>query len=145
MVCPISVSSLNISLFNKYLLNTNSRQSTSIGHKMVKKMGTVPCFRQFTLQWGKWSSNQVIVIQSEEGHVKELQVLTVPYINGIFPSLMCLGRPAEGRIEVSQHIRKKGVWGRRNNMDKDGKLRENTIWLECRGRFGWWLEVKLGR
>lgn len=52
---------------------------------------------------------------------------------------MSLGRLAEQRIGARQQRRKKSVLGRRNNLDKDYKLRENRILLECRGK---WLVVR---
>lgn len=52
---------------------------------------------------------------------------------------MFLGRLAEQRIGARQQRREKSVLSRRNNLDKDCKLRENRILLECRGK---WLVVR---
>ena len=52
---------------------------------------------------------------------------------------MSLGKLTDQRIGARQQRRKKSALGRRNNLDKDCRLRENRILLECRGR---WLVVR---
>ena len=52
---------------------------------------------------------------------------------------MSPGKLTDQRIGARQQRRKKSALGRRNNLDKDCRLRENRILLECRGR---WLVVR---